>query len=407
MALVSARRLRTFIAGLGTLLVAAGASHAGEPGADQVSPFAGSFQQRIPIAVPGYHGLEPRLSLSYTSEGRNGHFGVGWTLSGFSTIERASAGSGSPLFEASDIYLLDGRKLVACGGGVVSPSCAHGGTHASEDESHLRIAKDGGTNTWTVTGRDGTRTTFSPIVTLSQGTFRWGQTQVTDTTGNTVSYTWACPDGECYPATVAYGPWSVTFYRESRPDVRSFAGLDSLRESLYRIRSVAVRHNSAVIRALKLAYTVSALTGRSLLVSAQEFGKDAVIDGQGALTGGTALPATTFGYTSDPLGEGFQGPSSPPIPPVTDEPASWTNKVGQVVITGTGNSLQKTGAGGSYDAGYTSTRALLGGDGHVRWHGTGAAAVGLSNGDGPNGTLGDIDFAIEVHVGSGTARAVE
>ena len=57
---------------------------AAELGSQQVTPYYGSFSHAIPIEVPAFRGLEPSLSLAYSSEARNGFVGVGWNLSGFS-----------------------------------------------------------------------------------------------------------------------------------------------------------------------------------------------------------------------------------------------------------------------------------------------------------------------------------
>src|SRR5712691_7604878 len=134
----------------GVILTVASASEAAEKASEQVNPFYGSFGYSIPIEVPAFHGLEPRLALAYSSEGRNGMLGVGWTLAGFSTIERANSGRGTPHFDANDIYLLDGQELVACVTGSASPSCTSGGTHSTKIESYLKIRFDSPTNTWTV-----------------------------------------------------------------------------------------------------------------------------------------------------------------------------------------------------------------------------------------------------------------
>src|SRR5688572_16944690 len=110
-------------------------------------PFYGSMQTGVPIEVPAFHGLEPALSLAYSSSGGTGSAGVGWNLAGFSTIERASAGQGAPRYDGYDVFLLDGQELVPCAQGMVSPSCATGGTHATKLESYQRVAFS--QNTWT------------------------------------------------------------------------------------------------------------------------------------------------------------------------------------------------------------------------------------------------------------------
>src|SRR5262245_19553304 len=165
---------------------------------EQVSSFFGSFSNSVAIQVPAFHGLEPRLALGYSSEGRNGFVGVGWSLSGFSTIQRVSAGRGTPNFDSTDIYLLDGQELVACQSGMVSPSCTTGGTHATKIESYLRIQFNSGANLWYVWGKDGTKTTFQPLL-ATTAAYRWGQIQTIDTKGNAVNYAWTCLDNDCYP----------------------------------------------------------------------------------------------------------------------------------------------------------------------------------------------------------------
>src|SRR5262249_25612708 len=71
---------------------------------------AGAHVTTIPINVPPFHGIEPRLALSYSSQAKNGQVGVGWVLDGIGFIERASPGRGSPRYDATDIYLVNGSS---------------------------------------------------------------------------------------------------------------------------------------------------------------------------------------------------------------------------------------------------------------------------------------------------------
>ena len=96
----------------------------------------GAFSSDIAIEVPAFHKVTPSLSLSYNSSAGNGFVGVGWDLQGFSTIERASPGRGSPrhgLAWTSDTYLMDGEELV--------PSTALGGSFATKRQQFLRIKR--------------------------------------------------------------------------------------------------------------------------------------------------------------------------------------------------------------------------------------------------------------------------
>ena len=380
-----------FIRGLYLSLCAAAVALTGVPaalagpgGLGDVVLSTGSYSQSVSIEVPPFHGLEPRLALTYSSGGGNGIVGVGWGLSGFSTVVRRGG-----------TYLLDGQKLYPCQTGSVSPSCTTGGTHSTRIESYLRIKLDTPTNTWLVWGKDGTKTVLSPTIVVGSVTVRWGQTSTVDTYGNTVTYTWASQSGDSYPSTVAYNGYVITVYRETRPDILSSGDEYSLERTIYRLRSVIVQLGATPIRGYKLSYTTSPLTGRSLLSSIQQYGKD-LTHTSGAITGGTSLPAQTFTYQTDALGKTFQSAAAePPTPSNTVEPVTWTNRDG-VYADRAGNSLHKKTGGRSYDAGASSTRGIQSGDGYMEFTYDGYAMAGLSTGD-SDASYHDIDFAIYVH----------
>jgi hypothetical protein len=67
-----------------------------------------------------------------------------------------------------------------------------------------------------------------------------------------------------------------------------------------------VSFGGAPVRAYRLSYALSPVTGRSLLVSVQEYGDDVDIDAAGLITGGVALPPHVFTYQTDPLAQSFQ-----------------------------------------------------------------------------------------------------
>ncbi|HEY3351640.1 MAG TPA: FG-GAP-like repeat-containing protein [Polyangia bacterium] len=264
-----------------------------------VDEFTGSFGTSIPITVPAYHGLEPQLGLSYSSGGGNGFVGVGWSLAGFSTIERASPGRGTPRYDANDIYLLDGEELVPC--------TALGGTHCTKTQSYARISKNGD-NTWTIVQKDGTRSTYAAQTIAGRGDYRWLLASVADVRGNTVSYTSSCDGNDCYPSEILYNGQRVTFFWETRPDPITFATGASLARTDKRLRSVFVWiPGVSHIRAYRLTYTTGTGTGRSVVTAIQQYGKDVTHDGAGLITGGTALPETTLGYTDPAAGLSFSG----------------------------------------------------------------------------------------------------
>ena len=288
--------------------VAADAGAVAPRGMVEQVPMTGSLVRAIPIEAPAFHGIEPHLALAYSSGGGNGYVGVGWSLSGFSVIERTRNGRGTPRFTSTDVYVLDGQELLPCSQlapPVTSPGCLAGGTHATKQESYSKITLAG--NVWSIWSRNGVRTDLTPIYAGATGaTWRWGQTSVRDAhaPANTVTYAWECVGGDCYPKSVSYGPFFVTLYREAaqRPDVLSFAtgGATGLGRTLYRLGSVVVTRggsqNGTMIRAYRLSYASSAATSRSLLTEVQQFGTGASVSQAGVVTGNLLLPPQTFTY---------------------------------------------------------------------------------------------------------------
>jgi len=64
------------------------------PGQSQVGA-DGSVSYTIALDVPaGRAGVQPALTLGYSSRGGNGLAGVGWSLSGLSSIPRCGLGRG-------------------------------------------------------------------------------------------------------------------------------------------------------------------------------------------------------------------------------------------------------------------------------------------------------------------------
>jgi RHS repeat-associated protein len=259
----------------------------------KVSLQNGAFTSNVAIDVPGFRSITPQLQLSYSSSAGNGFAGLGWDLSGFSTIERASPNRGSPRYGqawTSDIYLLDGEQLV--------PSTALGGNFSTLRESFLQISGNG--STWSVRRRDGTLMTYNPVYATGSGTFRWGLSQVQDPRGNVVNYGWTCTSDisgtrDCYPSSVSYANVVVTLNGEARTDIETFATGKRLGLQDNRLHSIVITVGGQVRNSYVLSYKTSGRTGRSLLASIQQFGRDSY----------TALPPTSMTYSDTQ--SGFDG----------------------------------------------------------------------------------------------------
>ena len=268
----------------------------------------GFFTQKIGIDVPAFRGLEPKLSLAYSSARKTrlgglyqGWLGYAWGLDGFDVIERATPGYGYPAFDAGDVYLLNGEELVACATGMVAASCSAGGTHVTENENFKRVIFDAAANTWTVTDRDGTVSLFKSVMAISGSTPASGTPEykvqhdgrfllssVTDTNGNVVNYSYTCPDlPVCYPSVVSYGGMSVNFYYEARPDFLVMANGLGLSYTKQRIRTIAVKVGAALRSAYTLTYDQAPFSNTSRLVKVDRYGRDATVSAAGVVTGPT------------------------------------------------------------------------------------------------------------------------
>ncbi|MDX8525879.1 RHS repeat-associated core domain-containing protein [Mesorhizobium sp. MSK_1335] len=277
----------------------------------------GNLGYSIAIDAPAFHGFEPQIALDYNSSRKTklgglyqGWLGYAWGLDGFDVIERATPGYGMPAYDANDIYLLDGQAMVACVAGMVSPSCSTGGTHATENESYRRIALNSTTNEWKVTDRDGTVSTFRSVGAVANlnpaaGTpaydlafsYRWLLTSVTDTNGNTVTYSYTCPASPtCYPAAITYNGASIQFYYETRPDLILMGNGRDISETSQRIKTISATVSGAVRSAYKLTYDQAPFSNASRLTQVTRYGTDATIAADGTITGGTSKVIAQMTY---------------------------------------------------------------------------------------------------------------
>ncbi|MBD9598129.1 hypothetical protein IB270_35550, partial [Ensifer sp. ENS05] len=261
----------------------------------------GSMTQSIAIDVPAFRSLSPKLALTYDSARKSrlgglyqGFTGFAWGLEGLDVIERASPGYGVPVYDASDVYLLNGSELVACTAGMVSASCSTGGSHANENEDYRRIRFDSASNSWTVTARDGTVSWFRSVAAMSNynpaaGTPEWDTNQtgryvlasVTDTNGNAITYQYTCPDlPMCLPERITYNNnYFTSFFYDSRPDFQTAANGHYLTWIKHRLKSVVNYANGQHHSAYSLSYDQAPLSNTSRLVKVERWGRDVGFDG--------------------------------------------------------------------------------------------------------------------------------
>jgi len=293
--------------------------------AGNASVSGGAATYSIPIALPpGRRGMQPDLALNYSSRAGNGIAGMGWSLSGLSSVSRCPSTLDQDgviravELDAGDKLCLDGQRLLATSGPYGQP----GTTYATEVESFSRVTQLGGalnaatayfkveTKSGDVVYYGGTSTATNAArvipgsVTLPMS---WLIERRHDRVGNFVRYAYASyGNGETLLAKVHYtgfgtsdGDRSVEMAYETRPttsgsnDQSSSYLAGGLSRQSQRLRAITTRVGTQPVRSYQLAYSLSGATGRSLLSS--------VTDCAFAGTDPVCRPATRFTWQSQPL----------------------------------------------------------------------------------------------------------
>jgi len=186
-------------------------------GSASVSP-TGAVSYEIPIKLPpGTGGMTPQLSIEYSSQGSDGLLGVGFLVSGLSTISRSpntlKDGRISPInLDDYDKFSLDGNRLVCISGSYG----ANGAEYRTENNSFSKIisytATSTGPESFLVYTKSGLIYEYGKTDDAkfkgqsSEHVICWLLNRVTDTKGNyyTISYIQDRANGTYKPNRIDY-----------------------------------------------------------------------------------------------------------------------------------------------------------------------------------------------------------
>lgn len=338
------------------------------PGSFGISP-GGQASYEIPIKVPaGTNGVAPKLALRYSSTPSNGLAGVGWGLSGASSITRCSHSKVldgtydlDVTLASSDKLCLDGQRLLS-GGKAANPT-ANGWldratiyTSPIADYKKIEATLDATSHQpqqFRVTTKDGQVLVYGATADFrvvaapkydnvslqyipTDQVLSWLLSSVTDRNGNTISYSYvidaatssAVLDHITYTANQSISPaiaaqHVVNFdYTQNASVAASYVAgsrvLNSKMLATVRISSGDVANgNVSEVRRYTLSYRQlsSRLTRRPLLNSVQEC--DTYQGSQ------KCLPATTFEWSDGELdfNRAITGPAWSDTPNTTS--TSW------------------------------------------------------------------------------------
>jgi len=217
----------------------------------EVSVVDGALNYTYPIPVPpGRNGLSPNLTLVYDSNNtaQNSVIGIGWSLS-IPYIQRVNK-RGTDKMYADEFFFssLDG-ELISQGGGLFMPRIENG--------SFLKYEYNYSENSWTVTSKDGTQYKFGSSAASRQDdasaparVFSWFLEKISDTNGNTISYSYFKEQGQIYPKNISYnqtGIFTVDFvYMPRKYRDTSYAPVFKVWTS-FRLASIDVKISGALV----------------------------------------------------------------------------------------------------------------------------------------------------------------
>lgn len=257
-------------------------------GVASVTP-TGAAQYSVALPIPpGSGGFAPGLAAVYDGSGLQGSLGVGWKLSGLSTIARCAPnpsqdGVRAPLSASqADRLCLDGTRLVPLDGKYWGNATAY----KLESELFARISRieSSGIEGYQVHWRDGSVSTYggtADSLKKRQGVtapLAWHISRVRDRFGNyyAIEYENDPTTGDVRPIQITYSGNTganilpgvkLTFVYDAQPDAVVAYVLDTQFTINKRLVRIDVSVNGQLARKLKFDYRQSVSTSRSLLKS--------------------------------------------------------------------------------------------------------------------------------------------
>jgi len=295
----------------------------------------GAASYRVDIEVPpGTAGMQPKLSLSYSSNGPNGLVGLGWSLGGLSTLHRCAKTIaqdgvvGRISVTTSDRLCLNGMRLFRSSGAnsaadAGAQDAAYWGSagtqYRTEIEGFARITslskgfkvefKDGRIQYFGHDPDTGDTSSAIPAQGRSNESLLWALARTEDRSGNTMTVTYSTDmaTGEYVPMQIRYGAntsanqqadLAVRFSYETRPDAQIQYMGGSRNDLRRRLTNVQTFINTAAdgsagtrVRNYIVRYTASKNSNRSLVDSIQAC----------AASDNACLPRTSFSWGSGSL----------------------------------------------------------------------------------------------------------
>ncbi|MBX3724133.1 MAG: VCBS repeat-containing protein [Turneriella sp.] len=273
----------------------------------------GSYSESLPIEVPaGRNGIQPKLALTYNSNGGNGIVGVGWSLQGLPALTRINYGTGINYNGQDTIAGPEGRLIdVSASAGMPAGTIFHAENETWSkyeplgwDGNILHAGNRCGDSacSWRVTDRSGIVYLYGDAgasrvmaidatgTAINSGAVRvWALSRVSDLNGNYYQVEYHQDGGQYYPKKISYtlGNWAPHFFAvifdydtTGRPDKETSFGQSSMVQTNWRLQGIVVTYHNYCfyfftcndpVRNYSLEYSASGSIIRSRLSKWREF----------------------------------------------------------------------------------------------------------------------------------------
>lgn len=273
----------------------------------------GAATYTIPIKVtPGINGMEPKLAITYSSQNGNGLLGVGWNLSGLSSITLDNRniyydGKTAPINIAPTVssdgtaFSLDGMRLIGRSGTYGWA----GSTYSTELENYSLITAQGVANAscgcplnFNIKTKDGLSMDYGDngsnpdALILSYGNsypIMWRLKRTTDNNGNYIDYKYSITtDGESKIDEINYTGNSTNnvatpfakvkfiYSERSDPNIMYVVGSNSTNattlKSKWLLDKIIITSDAQTVKTYKFNYAFDGIY--SVLQEVKEIGSD-------------------------------------------------------------------------------------------------------------------------------------
>lgn len=236
----------------------------------------GSTGYAIPIEIAaGTNGLQPSISLNYSSDFSDGIMGIGWDIGGISAITRTNktiyndGKSDAIRGDLTDKYALDGKRLVTLSGYTYGADNSVYGTELEEFSKIVSMGSSGtnqGPDYFIVYTKSGLIYEYgnSTDSKLKNGTciLTWKLNKITDRYNNFIRFSYIVTDDELPIDKIEYtgngtsqSPFAqILFNYKTRTDISSYvyAGKEFTRDIL--LDNIEVRNNGRLFKKYGLDY---------------------------------------------------------------------------------------------------------------------------------------------------------